>query len=107
MKLYSICLIAYLLMACSTPWRAQYLQDANGHTHQDAIASRLGAPDRTQQLAQGGQVWTYQLCNSGGNIYGTPHLKNGLYGTMRSDCTLYSLTFDGQGILRNWVRDTN
>lgn len=107
MRHVAILLSLFLLTACSTPWRAKYLEEANGHTHQDTIASRLGAPDRTQQLAQGGYVWTYQLCESRGSVYGTPRLNHGLYGAMRSDCTYYSLTFNNQGILQSWVRDAD
>ena len=98
-------LLAFLLCtACSsTPWRVDYLQEAKGTADHDAVATRLGAPDKVHKLDRGGDVWTYKYCGSSGAVAGNRGI-GGVYGSSRSSCVEYILTFDAQGILKQWER---
>ena len=91
-------LFLILSSGCTRPWRAEYLEQVTGGANQDEVAQRLGAPTNTHKLNKGGEVWTYQLC--GGSVVGT---QSGVVGS--SGCTYYVLTFDEQGVLRNWKRN--
>src|SRR5262245_61698631 len=52
------------------PYR-DYLNQSVGHTRHDAIAEKMGAPNRVVPLVKGGEVWTYEYCEGGGGVTGT------------------------------------
>jgi len=39
-----------------------YLDQSVGHENHDAVAEKMGAPNRIVTLDKGGDVWTYEYC---------------------------------------------
>ena len=91
------CLV--FLTACHValhPYK-DYLNQSVGHTKHDAIAEKMGAPNRTVPLDTGGQVWTYEYCAVGGGVTAArgsvPESAN---------CQNIILVFDKSGRLIRW-----
>lgn len=57
MQLGITALLFLVLLGC-TPWISAYLEEVTGHAHQDEVFQQLGPPSSTEQLNDGGEVWT-------------------------------------------------
>jgi hypothetical protein len=68
---------------------AEYLQQSVGREDHDAIAKKMGAPNRTITLDKGGDLWTYDYCPQGS-----------LPGSIQ--CQHLNLVFDKSGKLAEW-----
>ena len=74
-----------------------YLNQSVGHTKHNAIAEKMGAPNRVVSLDKGGDVWTYEYCAVGGGV-------TGAMGSVpqSSNCQNVILVFDKSGKLIRW-----
>jgi hypothetical protein len=89
------------LMGCHVslhPYK-DYLNESVGHTKHDAIAEKMGAPNRVVALHKGGEVWTYEYCAVGGPGGVTP--ATGPV-PQESNCQNIILVFDKSGKLIRW-----
>ena len=87
------------LMGCHVslhPYK-NYLDQSVGHVKHDAIAEKMGAPNRVVSLNKGGEVWTYEYCAGGGGVSAAagpvPESPN---------CQNVILIFDKSGKLIRW-----
>ena len=74
-----------------------YLNQSVGHTKHDAIAERMGAPNRVVALDKGGDVWTYEYCSVGGTVIGSMGSV-----PQSANCQNVILVFDKSGKLIRW-----
>jgi len=74
----------------------RYLKAAQDHATQDQVRERLGEPKFTAVTADGEPIWVYQV------IWVDQGVQN-KWGTPGAWCDEYVLTFDKQGILRDWT----
>jgi hypothetical protein len=74
-----------------------YLNQSVGHTKHDAIAEKMGAPNRVVNLDKGGQVWTYEYCAVGGGVSATAGPV-----PQSTNCQNVILVFDKSGRLIRW-----
>ncbi len=87
---------AVALAACSDMEGSYFKQRVNEAT-QDAVARRYGMPHKVDRLQDGRSAWTYFERGSGTASFS---------GTAKSHyCRAYVLTFDTQGVLRDWRED--
>ncbi len=86
-----------ILVSC-VPTQWEYLIEAADRATEDDVKARFGPPLLTKSLEEGGSVWTYR--------YEETSSWRGKRGDMVGGlpCTEYVLNFDGQKILRYWVR---
>lgn len=71
-----------------------YFQSRVNQVTQEEVSKRYGAPHKQDQQADGRALWTYYVRGSG---------TSGYSGYARAEyCRAYLLTFDRQGILRDW-----
>jgi hypothetical protein len=73
-----------------------YLNQSVGHTRHDAIAEKMGAPNRTVALDTGGEVWTYEYCAGGGVVAARGPVPQS------PNCQNIILVFDKSGRLIRW-----
>ncbi|MDT3778380.1 hypothetical protein PJI16_12500 [Nitrospira sp. MA-1] len=104
------------LVACSH-WRDSYFDDGVGELTQADIQAKLGKPHMVKDpLLSDKTTWTYrfamsesELDPSGVKALGKQagSLMGGAQGGPREKvfCFMYILTFDKEGILRQWERD--
>ncbi len=85
-----------LLCAC-TGCESQVFRDQVDEATQEKVAGSLGAPHTVDTLPDGRSVWTYFERGSSTSGYG------GFMGA--SPCTAYVLTFDQDGVLREWKQE--
>ncbi len=87
------------VMGCHVPLHPykDYLNQSVGHTKHDAIAEKMGAPNRTVALDRGGEVWTYEFCAGGGGVTAA----NGPV-AQAPNCQNIILVFDKSGKLIRW-----
>lgn len=75
-----------------------YFQGKVDRVTQEEVAKRYGPPHQRETQAGAREAWTYYVRGSG---------TSGYSGTARASyCRAYVLTFDDQGVLREW-RDDN
>jgi hypothetical protein len=67
-----------------------YLNQSIGRADHDAVAKRMGAPNRVVALDKGGDVWTYEYC------------PQGVTGSASPACQNLNLVFDKSGKLAEW-----
>jgi len=95
-------LSGFLLAAlCWASWgcsETAYFQGKVNEATQDAVAKRYGAPHTIEELDNGGSVWTYYDRGSATASYSG-------YSTS-TFCRAYVLSFDKEGILRDWKQQT-
>jgi hypothetical protein len=84
---------ALVLAACSDMEGTYFRQRVNEAT-QDAVGRRYGTPHKVDRLEDGRSTWTYYERGSGTSSF-TGYAKS-------SYCRAYVLTFDAQGVLRDW-----
>jgi hypothetical protein len=82
-----------VLSACGL-MEAGYFQSQVDQVTQDAVARRYGEPHKVAKLPEGRTVWTYFDRGSSSVGYGG-------YAS-RGPCKAYLLTFDQDGVLRDW-----
>jgi hypothetical protein len=75
-----------------------YLNQSVGHTKHDAIAEKMGAPNRVVALDKGGEVWTYEYCAVGGG--GVSAAAGPV--PQSTNCQNVILVFDKSGKLIRW-----
>ena len=63
-----------------------FLKESVGRVEHDAVAKKLGAPNRVVALDKGGDLWTYEFCRTG----------------PITTCENLNLVFDKQGTLAEW-----
>lgn len=91
LQLTSIFLMLLLLVGCAIylhPYQ-DYLNQSIGQADHEAVARKMGAPNRHVALEQGGDIWTYDFCPAGERI-GSPTCQN------------INLIFDKSGRLAEW-----
>lgn len=71
-----------------------YFQTQVGQVTQDAVARRYGEPHKVSKLSEGRTVWTY--FERGSSTAGYSGYVS------RGPCKAYLLTFDQDGVLRDW-----
>lgn len=88
-------LIAFAFWAsgCAVPPPSGYLGDQVEKASQDEILAKFGEPRSKEEHPDGGEVWTYRYVRS--VVMGTGSMGKRL-------CTEYRLSFDEEGILREW-----
>jgi len=92
-------LFVFVVMGCEVhlhPYK-DYLNESVGHTKQDAIAEKMGAPNRVVALDKGGDVWTYEYCAVGGGVTAATGPAS-----QSSNCQNVILVFDKSGKLVRW-----
>lgn len=89
-------LFCSMLPACSE-FETGYFRDRVNHATQETVAHRYGSPHLIDKVQDGGSVWTYFDRGSATSSY-TGYAKS-------SYCLAYVLTFDKQGVLRDWRQD--
>jgi hypothetical protein len=67
----------------------EYLNQSVGRADHEAVARKMGAPNRHVALDKGGDIWTYDFCPAGERI-GSPTCQN------------INLIFDKSGKLAEW-----
>lgn len=98
MPMTRICILLTLLLgpvSCDLRGGA-YFQDKVNEATQEKVAKRYGYPHKTEALQNGGEVWTYYDRGSGTASYTG-------YATS-TYCRAYVLTFDKEGVLRDWAQ---
>ena len=79
--------------ACSE-FETQYFKDRVNEATAERVAKRYGPPHKVEQREGYQTIWTYFERGSATSSYA---------GTARSSfCRVYVLTFDREGILRDW-----
>ncbi|MDF0644653.1 MAG: hypothetical protein P0111_11515 [Nitrospira sp.] len=74
----------------------RYLKAAKDHATQEQVHTRLGEPKYTATTEDGKPIWVYQVMWVDTGV-------NNQWGTPGAWCDEYVLTFDKQGILRDWT----
>ena len=95
----TICLGLMLLGAgCSVliPKETRYLESAQDRATQEDVRKKLGEPKFKATAVSGEPIWVYQI------MWQDPSNQNS-WGAPGTWCDEYVLTFDRQGILRNWT----
>jgi hypothetical protein len=85
------CVWFLLLTGCAIylhPYQ-EYLNQSVGSADHEAVARKMGAPNRHVALDKGGDIWTYDFCPTGERI-GSPTCQN------------INLIFDKSGKLAEW-----
>lgn len=84
--------------ACTVfiPKETLYLESAQDQATQEEVRQKLGTPKFTASTAANEPIWVYQ-------IYWQDTTAQNSWGTPGTWCDEYVLTFDRQGILRNWT----
>lgn len=79
--------------ACSE-FETGYFQSKVNQVTQEEVAKRYGMPHKQEKQPDGRSLWTYYVRGSG---------TSGYSGYARAEyCRAYLLTFDQQGMLRDW-----
>jgi len=74
----------------------RYLEAAKDHATQEQVRTRLGEPKYTATTEDGEPILVYQVIFVDTGV-------NNQWGTPGAWCDEYVLTFDKQGILRDWT----
>ncbi|MCK6493562.1 hypothetical protein FBQ96_00300 [Nitrospirales bacterium NOB] len=80
------------LSACAPD--SKYFQRSVNEATRDMVGKRHGSPHKVEPAPDGGEIWTYFERGSG-----TAGFSGQAHGGM---CRSYVLTFDKQGVLRDW-----
>jgi hypothetical protein len=91
-QLVLICAVG-AVSACSE-FETQYFKDRVHEATTERVAKRYGPPHKIEQREGHQTVWTY---------FDRGSASSGYAGTARSSfCRAYVLTFDQEGVLRDW-----
>ncbi|MGH7233571.1 MAG: hypothetical protein ACREJU_19755 [Nitrospiraceae bacterium] len=93
--------VLLLPMGCALflPDETRYLQSAQNRATQEEVRQRLGSPEFTTSTMAGTPIWVYQVYEIAPGGLDT-------WSTRGSWCDEYVLTFDRQGILRQWTHQS-
>jgi hypothetical protein len=93
--------VVLLGTACAVlvPKETHYLETAQNRATQEEVRQRLGKPHQMATGKAGESIWVYQ-------IYTEDPGPNNPWGTAGTWCDEYVLTFDKEGILRQWTHKT-
>ena len=99
-RLFDLLILSAWIAACAPapPEQVRYLQTAIHSATQDQVAQRLGAPERTVALTDGGSVWTYRYQSTGPS--------SALGAVQPVTCEEFTLTFDAKHTLRRWIQQS-
>jgi len=92
------------ILSCAPPvWRAEYLAKHANIATREQVRAEFGEPEAIRRSTGGDEVWIYRV---GKNArYGDPATyAEGSVLIGSGECVAYVLTFDGQAILRSWLR---
>ncbi len=95
MRWIRFCLVLALVFcgACGE-FETGYFQSKVNQVTQEEVAKRYGMPHKQEKQQDGRSLWTYYVRGSG---------TSGYSGYARAEyCRAYLLTFDQQGMLRDW-----
>ncbi|TAJ07879.1 MAG: hypothetical protein EPO61_12180 [Nitrospirae bacterium] len=73
-----------------------YLESAKGQATQEEVRKKMGQPKYQASTLAGEPIWVYQV------MWQDPSNQNS-WGAPGTWCDEYVLTFDRQGVLRNWT----
>jgi len=86
-------LVLAVLSGCGE-FETGYFQSKVNQVTQEEVAKRYGTPHKQEKQPDGRSLWTYYVRGSG---------TSGYSGYARAEyCRAYLLTFDQQGMLRDW-----
>jgi len=90
--------LALIVIGCAliVAKESRYLQSAQDRATQEEVKLRLGTPKLTTTTPTGESLWVYEVREI------EPGSQN-TWSTAGSWCDEYRLTFDGQGVLRQWT----
>ncbi|HEV8540329.1 MAG TPA: outer membrane protein assembly factor BamE [Nitrospiraceae bacterium] len=92
--------LALILLAAGCalfiPQETRYLQSAQDQATQEEVRQHLGTPALVTSTQGGEAVWVYE-------VYQKEPGSQQSWAAFGSWCDEYILTFDRQGILRNWT----
>lgn len=93
--------LVLIASGCSliSPEETRYLQTAQNQATQTDVRQRLGEPDGIEPAADGGTRWRY-------DIYAVEGGSQQSWAAMGSWCDRYVLSFDDNGILREWTHQS-
>lgn len=86
--------LVFAIVSCDRFIETAYFQHKVNEATQETVGKRYGPPHQTEVLQNGGEAWTYYDRGSGTASYSG-------YATS-TFCRAYVLTFDKQGVLRDW-----
>ena len=89
-----VLLIGFAVLSACGLLETGYFQTQVGQVTQDAVARRYGEPHKVGRLPEGRTVWTY--FDRGSSTAGYTGYAS------RGPCNAYLLTFDQEGVLRDW-----
>jgi len=90
---FSLVLVLVFCGACGE-YETGYFQSKVNQVTQEEVVKRYGPPHKQEKQAGGRSLWTYFVRGSG---------TSGYSGYARAEyCRAYLLTFDQQGMLRDW-----
>ncbi|MEK6634094.1 MAG: hypothetical protein AABY94_12290 [Nitrospirota bacterium] len=90
---FSVALVLIFCGACGE-FETGYFQSKVNQVTQEEVAKRYGTPHKQEKQPDGHSLWTYFVRGSG---------TSGFSGYARAEyCRAYYLTFDEQGLLRDW-----
>ncbi len=90
-------LLVFVAMSCGLI-ETQYFKDRVNEVSQERVARRYGPPHKAEPLQNGGEMWIYYDRGSATASYaGYAESKY---------CRAYLLSFDKEGVLRDWNEQT-
>lgn len=95
MRWVRFCLVlGFVFCGACGEFETGYFQSKVNQVTQDEVAKRYGMPHKQETQPDGRSLWTYFVRGSG---------TSGYSGYARAEyCRAYLLTFDQQGMLRDW-----
>lgn len=88
----AVAVLLACLTACATPMLMDYLTTAQDRATQEDVQRELGKPAKMFPQEDGRSIWIYHHLS---------YSYNPPFGV--SSCVEYSLTFDQQQVLRQWM----
>lgn len=90
----SCIVLALVFCGACGEFESGYFQSKVNQVTQDEVAKRYGMPHKQEKQPDGRSLWTYYVRGSG---------TSGYSGYARAEyCRAYLLTFDQEGMLRDW-----
>lgn len=90
----SCIVLALVFCGACGEFETGYFQSKVNQVTQDEVAKRYGVPHKQEKQPDGRSLWTYYVRGSG---------TSGYSGYARAEyCRAYLLTFDQEGMLRDW-----
>jgi hypothetical protein len=90
----------FIAVGCNLGKETRYLSSGIDRATQDQVREQLGPPVEVSINKDGIAVWMYQIRES------VLEGKDAFEAKAAPRCEDYTLTFDGQGILRHWTHES-